>query len=127
MRNGFWFIIYFLLIFEWSFHTLNVTNIDPCDLRETYLPAFKALVREADVREIMCAYQHSDEKPCRGNISLLKKILYNAWNFNHLAIADCRAISDYSTHQTFPGAIHIAVTTVITGTDIECAGNCSKR
>src|SRR5271157_3345707 len=29
---------------EWSRHTLNVNNLDPRDLRETYLPAFKSLV-----------------------------------------------------------------------------------
>ena len=42
---------------EWNRHTFNVNNISERDLRETYLPAFRELVQEADVREVMCAYQ----------------------------------------------------------------------
>jgi beta-glucosidase len=38
---------------EWSRHSLNIVNLDPRDLYETYLPAFKALVQEADVREVI--------------------------------------------------------------------------
>jgi len=38
---------------EWSRHSLNVTNLDPRYLYETYLPAFRALVQEADVRQVM--------------------------------------------------------------------------
>ena len=40
---------------EWSRHSLNLNNVDPRDLNETYLPAFKSLVQKADVREVMCA------------------------------------------------------------------------
>ncbi|MBN1950019.1 MAG: glycoside hydrolase family 3 protein, partial [Bacteroidales bacterium] len=39
---------------EWSRHELNLNQVDPRDLYETYLPAFKALVQEADVRQVMC-------------------------------------------------------------------------
>ena len=59
---------------EWSRHTLNVNNVDPRDLWETYLPAFKALVQETDVRQLMCAYQRLDDEPCWWNTRLLKKI-----------------------------------------------------
>ena len=43
-------------------------NVNPTkrDLFETYLPAFKALVQEGDVKEIMCAYQSIDGEPCCG-------------------------------------------------------------
>jgi beta-glucosidase len=60
---------------EWSRHEINLNNVDPRDLWETYLPAFKALVQEADVREVMCAYQRLDDEPCCGNSQLLQKIL----------------------------------------------------
>ena len=49
---------------EWSRHTANLTDVSPRDLWETYLPAFKALVQEAKVREVMCAYQRLDDDPC---------------------------------------------------------------
>src|SRR5512145_2712672 len=39
---------------EWSRHQLNLNNVDPRDLYETYLPAFKSLVQKSDVRQVMC-------------------------------------------------------------------------
>src|SRR5512138_1164693 len=57
---------------EWSRHELNLNNVDPRDLYETYLPAFKALVQNADVRQVMCAYQRLDDEPCCGNTRLLQ-------------------------------------------------------
>jgi len=48
---------------EWSRHSLNINNLDPRDLWETYLPAFKALVQKSDVRQVMCAYQRLDDEP----------------------------------------------------------------
>ena len=34
---------------EWSRHQLNLNSVNPRDLWETYLPAFKSLVKDADV------------------------------------------------------------------------------
>ena len=48
---------------EWSRHTLNLNMVSNRDLMETYLPAFKALVVDADVRQVMCAYQRLDDEP----------------------------------------------------------------
>ena len=45
---------------EWNRHEFNVENLPERDLWETYLPAFKALVQEGKVAEIMCAYQRID-------------------------------------------------------------------
>ncbi|MBP6610206.1 MAG: glycoside hydrolase family 3 protein, partial [Paludibacter sp.] len=45
---------------EWSRHELNLNKVDPRELWETYLPAFKSLVQDADVRQVMCAYQRLD-------------------------------------------------------------------
>ena len=41
---------------EWNRHTFNVEDLPERDLWETYLPAFKSLVQEGQVAEIMCAY-----------------------------------------------------------------------
>ena len=41
---------------EWNRHSFDAENIDPRDLWETYLPAFKDLVQKAHVKEVMCAY-----------------------------------------------------------------------
>jgi beta-glucosidase len=106
---------------EWSRHELNLNNVDPRDLWETYLPAFKALVQEAGVRQVMCAYQRLDDEPCCGNGRLLKDILRDDWSFKYLVVSDCGAISDfYTSHKVSPDAIHAAVKGVLAGTDVEC-------
>ena len=91
---------------EWSRHTLNLNNVDPRDLWETYLPAFKSLVQEADVREVMCAYQRLDDEPCCGNTRLLQRILRDEWGFKYLVVSDCGAISDfYTSHKVSSDAV----------------------
>ncbi len=63
------------------------------DLRETYLPAFKALV-EAKVEAIMCAYNRVYDEPCCGSPYLLKDILREEWNFRGHIVSDCWALDD---------------------------------
>jgi beta-glucosidase len=113
---------------EWSRHTLNVNNINPRDLYETYLPAFKALVQQAGVREVMCAYQRLDDEPCCGNNRLLQTILRDEWGFKYLVVSDCGAVSDfYTSHKTSSDAIHAGAEAVLAGTDVECAGPVYKQ
>jgi beta-glucosidase len=106
---------------EWSRHTLNLNNIDPRDLWETYLPAFKSVVQNADVREVMCAYQRLDDEPCCGNSRLLQSILRNDWGFKYLVVSDCGAIADFwMNHHVSSDATHAAAKGILAGTDIEC-------
>jgi beta-glucosidase len=106
---------------EWSRHQLNLNNIDPRDLYETYLPAFKALVQQADVRQVMCAYQRLDDEPCCGNSRLLKRILRDEWGFKYVVVSDCGAITDfYTSHKVSSDAVHAASKGVLSGTDVEC-------
>jgi beta-glucosidase len=106
---------------EWSRHSLNLNDVDPRDLYETYLPAFKSLVQEADVRQVMCAYQRLDDEPCCGNSRLLKDILRDDWGFKYLVVSDCGAIADfYTTHKVSSDAVHAAAKGILAGTDIEC-------
>jgi len=106
---------------EWSRHTLNLTDLNPRDLNETYFPAFKSLVQDADVREVMCAYQSIDGQPCCGNTHLLQDILRDEWGFKYLVVSDCGAISDfYQTHKVSPDATHAAAKGVKAGNDLEC-------
>jgi beta-glucosidase len=106
---------------EWSRHQLNLNNVDPRDLYETYLPAFKSLVQQADVREVMCAYQRLDDEPCCGNTRLLQKILRDDWGFKYLVVSDCGAIADfYTSHKVSSDAVHAASKGVWAGTDVEC-------
>ena len=102
-------------------HTLNLDDIEPRDLFETYLPAFKALVQKADVREVMCAYQRLDDEPCCGNSRLLQNILRDDWGFKYIVVSDCGAITDfYTSHKVSSDAVHAAAKGVLAGTDVEC-------
>ena len=106
---------------EWSRHTLNLNNINPKDLWETYLPAFKSLVQDADVRQVMCAYQRLDDEPCCGNTRLLQTILREEWGFKYVVVSDCGAITDFFTsHKTSSDAVHASAKGVLSGTDVEC-------
>jgi beta-glucosidase len=97
-------------------------------LRETYLPAFKSLVQQAGVREVMCAYQRLDDEPCCGSSRLLEKILREEWGFKYLVVSDCGAISDfYTSHKVSSDAIHAGAKAVLAGTDVECAGPAFKQ
>ena len=106
---------------EWSRHELNLIDVNPRELYETYLPAFKALVQEADVRQVMCAYQRLDDEPCCGNTRLLQRILRDEWGFKHMVVSDCGAVSDfYTSHKVSSDAVHATSKAVLSGTDVEC-------
>ena len=106
---------------EYTRHTANLTDVSLRDLYETYLPAFKTLVEEAKVREVMCAYQRLDDEPCCGNSRLLNQILRNDWGFQYLVVSDCGAISDFhQNHKTSSDAVHAAAVGALAGTDVEC-------
>ena len=106
---------------EWSRHILNINNLDPRDLYETYLPAFKSLVQDADVRQVMCAYQRLDDEPCCGNTQLLQRILRDEWGYKYMVVSDCGAVSDfYTSHKVSSDATHAASKSVWAGTDVEC-------
>jgi beta-glucosidase len=109
---------------EWSRHQLNLNNVSPQDLWQTYLPAFKAVVQKADVREVMCAYQRLDDEPCCGSTRLLQTILREDWGFKYMVVSDCGAISDfYTSHKVSSDATHAAAKAALAGTDVECGYN----
>ena len=106
---------------EWSRHQINLTNVSPRDLWETYLPAFKSLVQDADVREVMCAYQRLDDEPCCGNNRLLETILRQDWGFKYIVVSDCGAITDFfNSHKVSSDATHASAKAALAGTDVEC-------
>lgn len=107
-------------------HSFNAENINPRDLWETYLPAFKDLVQKAKVKEVMCAYNSYEGEPCCGSNRLLTQILRNQWGYDGLVVSDCWAISDFykpNAHATQPDAAHAAANAVLNGTDLECGSD----
>ena len=109
---------------EWARHTDNITDVTPRDLWETYMPAFKSLVQDAKVREVMCAYQRWDDEPCCGNTRLLQQILRDEWGFKYLVVSDCGAVTDFwENHKVSSNHRNAAAKGVLAGTDVECGFN----
>ena len=106
---------------EYTRHSANLTDVSPRDFWETYMPAFKTLVQDAKVREVMCAYQRLDDDPCCGSQRLLQQILRDEWGFQYLVVSDCGAVSDfYESHKSSSDAVHASAKATIAGTDVEC-------
>ena len=108
---------------EWNRHSFNVEQLPERDLWETYLPAFKALVKEGEVAEVMCAYQRIDGEPCCANARYERQILRDEWGFQGLITSDCGAINDFyvpGRHDYSKDAAEAAAKGVLAGTDVEC-------
>jgi beta-glucosidase len=106
---------------EYTRHTVNLTDVSLRDFWETYMPAFKTLVQDAKVREVMCAYQRLDDDPCCGSQRLLQTILRDEWGFKYLVVSDCGAVSDfYESHKSSSDPVHASAKATIAGTDVEC-------
>ena len=95
--------------------------VDERDLRETYLPAFRAVVVEGNAQSVMCAYNRLRGEPCCGSSELLQKILRDEWGFSGYVVSDCWAIMDfYTTHMVDKTAPQAAARALLAGTDVNC-------
>ncbi|MCQ2067277.1 MAG: glycoside hydrolase family 3 C-terminal domain-containing protein [Bacteroidaceae bacterium] len=103
-------------------HRYNA-SVSMRDLWETYLPAFKKLVQEGNVQEVMCAYNRYEGEPCCGSDRLLTNILREKWGYEAIVLTDCDAINNFynkNQHGTHPDAVSASVDAVLSGTDLEC-------
>ena len=107
---------------EWNRHTFNIENLPERDLWETYLPAFKALVQQGKVAEVMCAYQRIDGQACCAQSRYEQQILRDEWGFQGLITSDCGAIRDFlpTWHNVAKDAAEASAKAVLSGTDVEC-------
>lgn len=101
----------------------HIDNFNPStyDLWDTYLPAFKELIVNANVAGVMCAYNAVNTQPCCANDLLMNDILRKQWKFTGYVTSDCWAIDDFfKYHKTHKDSVTAAVDGVMHGTDIEC-------
>ena len=91
------------------------------DMWETYLPAFKECVQEADVEAVMGAYNRTNGEPCCGSKTLLQDILRDKWGFKGHVVSDCWAIKDFHEFHhvtsTAPESVALALNN---GCDVNC-------
>ncbi len=101
-------------------HTFDA-QVSPYDLWDTYLPAFEACVREADVESIMGAYTRTNGEACCASPTLLGKILRDQWQFAGHVVSDCGAIEDISErHKLADSHAGAAALAVSAGCDLCC-------
>jgi beta-glucosidase len=91
------------------------------DLRDTYLPAFRAAIVEGKADSLMCAYNRVDGVPACASTDLLQKRLRGEWGFQGFVVSDCGAISDiFRGHKYKPDAASASAVAVKAGTDLTC-------
>ena len=95
--------------------------VSPKDLRETYLPAFKECVKEANVEAVMGAYNRVNGEPCCGSNMLLKETLRQEWGFTGHVVSDCWAIKDFhENHRVTSSAPESVALALNNGCDLNC-------
>jgi beta-glucosidase len=91
------------------------------DLYETYLPAFEACVREADVEGVMGAYNRVNGEPCCASYTLLTKILRGRWDFGGHVVSDCMALHDiHANHMVTSTPAETSALALKNGCDVNC-------
>lgn len=101
-------------------HSFNA-EVSEQDLRETYLPAFQTLVKEAGVEAVMGAYNRTNGEPCCGSKRLLVDILRGEWEFQGHVTSDCWAIKDfYQFHKVTRDEEESVTLAMNMGCDLNC-------
>ena len=91
------------------------------DLRETYLPAFEACVKEGNVEAVMGAYNRFEGEPCCANTVLMQDILRGEWGFEGHYVSDCWAIKDFhENHMVTKNPRESVALALNKGCDVNC-------
>ncbi len=101
-------------------HTFNAI-VTKRELYDTYLPAFKKLVTEANVESVMGAYNRTLDEVCCASKLLLDDILRGEWGFGGHVVSDCMALSDFHLyHKVTEDAADSAALALKYGCDLGC-------
>ncbi|MHB8961913.1 MAG: glycoside hydrolase family 3 C-terminal domain-containing protein [Saccharofermentanales bacterium] len=91
------------------------------DFYETYTPAFRRCIAEANVEAVMGAYNSINGELCCASIYLIQDVLRDGFGFDGHFVSDCGAISDiYTAHHAVPTYGEAVALSVRAGCDLNC-------
>lgn len=96
----------------------NSTHISERDLRNIYLPSFKASA-EAGAATFMTSFNDNDGVPSTANKFVLKDILRDEWGFDGFVVTDWESAKEMITHGFVANGHEAAVKSINAGVDME--------
>lgn len=104
-------------------HSVDV-QVSRHDLEDTYLPAFRATIMEAQADSVMCAYNSLNGQPACANTALLQEHLRQDWAFQGYVVTDCGAIPNIFGDHHFTSSMQEGVSAAFkAGTDLMCVSS----
>lgn len=101
----------------------NTANIPEVELRNTYLPPFKAAV-DAGVSTLMSAFNDLNGVPATANTWLMNDVLRSEWSFNGLVVSDWESVSQLITHGLCENKKDAALAAAEAQIDMEMVSDC---
>lgn len=96
----------------------NTTMMSDSQLRNVYLPPFKAAVEEG-AATVMASFNDLNGVPCTVNPYTLREILKDEYKFSGLVVSDANAIKECITHGIAENEIDAGAQAVNAGMDID--------
>ncbi|MFK3960703.1 beta-glucosidase BglX [Pseudalkalibacillus hwajinpoensis] len=96
----------------------NYVDLSARELRETYLPAYKAALDEG-CEMVMTAFSTVDGIPASGNKRLMRDLLREEWHFDGVLISDWGAVKELIPHGVAENEREAALKSIAAGVDIE--------
>lgn len=100
----------------------NSVSISEQDLRNVYLPPFKAAVN-AGVATFMCSFNEINGVPSSGNKLLLTDLLRNEWGFNGFVVSDWTSVPEMINHGFANEESECALIAAKAGVDMEMSSH----
>ncbi|MFL6332959.1 MAG: beta-glucosidase BglX [Pyrinomonadaceae bacterium] len=99
----------------------NTTDMSEQQLREVYLPPFRAAV-EAGVGTLMSAFNDLNGVPSSGNRFTLTKVLRGEWGFDGFVVSDYTSVTEMIAHGYAADGADAARLALSAGVDMEMVG-----
>ncbi|MEO3946473.1 glycoside hydrolase family 3 N-terminal domain-containing protein [Gorillibacterium sp. CAU 1737] len=101
----------------------NTVDMSERNLRESYLPGYKAAVEEGATM-VMASFNTVDGIPASGNEKLMRGILRGEWGFDGVIISDWASIREMIAHGASEDDREAALRAIRAGIDIEMMTPC---